>query len=138
MVNHAPIAAVYHPKGSKADTASITDTTLRAPSTAVIGSVNGTSHAADVRGSDPEYDGPFKTESDLNEWLVSLIHPESTRFFGSLCVETIRKSLMSYCQVQFTHGDVGMHSILIDNGRITGIIYWEYSGWYPEYWDYAR
>jgi len=25
-----------------------------------------------------------------------------------------------------------------DEGRITGIIDWEYAGWYPEYWEYAK
>ncbi|KAM5466535.1 hypothetical protein MauCBS54593_005792 [Microsporum audouinii] len=112
--------------------------TLRAPSTAVIGPVDGTSPAADVRGSHAEYGGPFKTESDLNEWLVSLIHPDSTRFFGSFYVETIRNSLMSNHQLRFTHGDLGMHNILVDKGRITAIIDWEYSGWYPEYWEYVK
>ncbi|EEP79004.1 predicted protein [Uncinocarpus reesii 1704] len=41
--------------------------TLRAPSTAVIGPVDGTSPAADVRDGHAEFGGPFKTESDFNE-----------------------------------------------------------------------
>ncbi|KAI2028918.1 hypothetical protein LOZ48_003953, partial [Ophidiomyces ophidiicola] len=112
--------------------------TLRAPSTAAIGPVDGTSPAADVRGSHAEYGGPFKTESDFNEWLVSLIHLDSTRFFGSFYVETIRNSLMSNHQLRFTHGDLAMHNILVEKGRITAIIDWEYSGWYPEYWEYVK
>ncbi|EFQ96954.1 hypothetical protein MGYG_08876 [Nannizzia gypsea CBS 118893] len=61
--------------------------TLRAPPAALIGPIDGTSPAADVRGGGAEYGGPFKTEADLNEWLVSLVHPDSIRFFGSFYVE---------------------------------------------------
>jgi hypothetical protein len=25
-----------------------------------------------------------------------------------------------------------------EEGHITGIIDWEYEGWYPEYWEYAK
>lgn len=31
-----------------------------------------------------------------------------------------------------------MHNILVEGGRITGIIDWEYAGWYPEYWEYVK
>ena len=40
----------------------------------------------------------------------------------------------------FTHGDLGPHNILWDTKKaeIAAIIDWEYSGWFPEYWEYTR
>ena len=40
----------------------------------------------------------------------------------------------------FAHGDLGPHNILWDTKRaeIAAIIDWEFSGWFPEYWEYTR
>ena len=27
---------------------------------------------------------------------------------------------------------------MVKDGKVTGIIDWELSGWYPEYWEYAK
>jgi thiamine kinase-like enzyme len=38
----------------------------------------------------------------------------------------------------FTHGDLQRKNIIVGkDGRIT-IIDWEFAGWYPSYWEYAR
>lgn len=114
---------------------------IQIPTDAMIGQVfDGLGLAADVRGSGAEFGGPFLTESDLNEWLISLIHPESREIFGSFYVETIRNSLAALCthRLRFAHGDLGMHNIMVKDGKITGIIDWEYAGWYPEYWEYVK
>ncbi|EZF36348.1 hypothetical protein H109_04076 [Trichophyton interdigitale MR816] len=110
---------------------------LRAPAGALIGSLDG-GPAADCRARHTEFGGPFRTESEFNEWLVSLIHPESTQFHSSFYVETIRSCLKCNHQLRFTHGDLGFHNILVENGRITAIIDFEFAGWYPEYWEYLK
>ncbi|KAL2205455.1 kinase-like protein [Sarocladium strictum] len=39
----------------------------------------------------------------------------------------------------FTHGDLAPRNIMVDDsGRITGILDWENSGWYPDYWEHAN
>ena len=40
----------------------------------------------------------------------------------------------------FTHGDIGPHNILWDMNKreIAAIIDWEFSGWFPEFWEYTR
>ncbi|KAB8210130.1 kinase-like domain-containing protein [Aspergillus parasiticus] len=39
----------------------------------------------------------------------------------------------------FTHGDIAPRNIMVDeNTNITGIIDWEYAGWYPDHWEYAQ
>ncbi|RWA05558.1 hypothetical protein EKO27_g9548 [Xylaria grammica] len=39
----------------------------------------------------------------------------------------------------FTHADLAPRNILVDERvEITGLIDWEFSGWYPDYWEYAK
>ena len=41
-------------------------------------------------------------------------------------------------EVKFTHGDLCPNNVIVDNGRITAIIDWEFAGWFPEYWEYTK
>lgn len=41
-------------------------------------------------------------------------------------------------EIVFTHADLNMRNVLIQNGRLSGIVGWENSGWFPEYWDYTK
>ena len=74
--------------------------------------------------------GPFVDESAFNQVLRNSDDPA-------------RKGH----SVFFTHSDLNMRNILVDqiqqsDGRkrwkVTGIVDWESSGFYPEYWDYTR
>jgi len=38
---------------------------------------------------------------------------------------------------KFTHGDLNPFNILVREGKVVGIIDWEFSGWYPRYWEYT-
>lgn len=39
----------------------------------------------------------------------------------------------------FTHADIAPRNIMIDEqNKITGILDWEWAGWYPDYWEYAQ
>ncbi|TRX97139.1 hypothetical protein FHL15_001933 [Xylaria flabelliformis] len=39
----------------------------------------------------------------------------------------------------FTHADLAPRNVLVDkSGIITGLIDWEFAGWYPDYWEYAK
>lgn len=47
--------------------------------------------------------------------------------------------LLKSARSVFTHGDIAPRNIMVDeNGNITGIIDWEWAGWYPDYWEYAQ
>lgn len=48
---------------------------------------------------------------------------------------------VSHCSghnIVFTHADLNMRNVLVHNGRLSGIVDWENSGWFPEYWDYTK
>lgn len=39
----------------------------------------------------------------------------------------------------FAHGDIGPRNIMVDTeGRILGLLDWESSGWFPDYWEFCQ
>lgn len=38
----------------------------------------------------------------------------------------------------FTHADLHPSNIVIDRGRLSGLVDWECAGFYPEYWEYTK
>lgn len=102
-----------------------------------IGAIDG-GPVVDHRPNGQKFGGPFSTESELNSWLLSLIDPESIQDQSDFYVETIKSCMKDNHQWRLTHGDMGPHNILVENGRITAVIDWEMAGWYPEYWEYVK
>ncbi|KAG7407638.1 hypothetical protein Forpe1208_v013520 [Fusarium oxysporum f. sp. rapae] len=41
-------------------------------------------------------------------------------------------------KIVFTHPDINMRNVLMHNGRTSGIVDWENSGWFPDYWEYTK
>ncbi|EGX94386.1 Protein kinase-like domain [Cordyceps militaris CM01] len=75
--------------------------------------------------------GPFHSEDEWNLSMTGgeiqswrLRHPEalSSPKHGSV----------------FTHADLHLNNILVDGGQFSGIVDWEISGFYPEYWENAK
>ena len=102
-----------------------------------IGPIDG-GPVVDHRPSDRRKGGPFSTETELNSWLLSLIHPDQIEWFSDFYTETIKSGLRDDHKWRLTHGDMGPHNILVENGRITAVLDWELGGWYPEHWEYVK
>jgi aminoglycoside phosphotransferase (APT) family kinase protein len=106
---------------------------LSAPEGVLIGSVTG-GPAIDRRQSGSATGGPFRSETDFNEWQLAQLIPQvplsSREMYASMHKSDHR--------VVFTHGDLAFHNIIVSDGHIKAIIDWEYSGWYPEHWDYCK
>ncbi|KAJ6512981.1 kinase-like protein [Mycena sanguinolenta] len=89
----------------------------------------------DARVSSAASFGPFKNESEFNDFLVKNAqgnfppHPfyEETR--GKMC-DTHR--------IVFTHGDLAPRNIMVQGNVVVGLIDWEHSGWFPEHWEYCK
>ncbi|KAK8073228.1 hypothetical protein PG994_004127 [Apiospora phragmitis] len=76
------------------------------------------------RNEDEDFVGPFVDEEQFDQplrtnALPGVVHGGGHRIF-------------------FTPGDLNMRNVLVRNGRFSGIVEWENSGWYPEYWDYTK
>ncbi|KAF4201755.1 hypothetical protein CNMCM8927_001084 [Aspergillus lentulus] len=78
--------------------------------------------------------GPFTSEEDFNEFILSDIVPSAPELLRHYA----RFALMDGHSFVFTHGDLAPRDILVDEGRVTALLDWEYAGWYPEYWEYVQ
>ena len=102
-----------------------------------IGAIDG-GPAVCHRPSDRRSGGPFPTEAEFNRWLISLIHPKQEQWFSGFYTAMMKNSMRDDHKWRLTHGDMGPHNILVENGHITAVVDWELGGWYPEYWEYVK
>lgn len=110
-------------------------TTMRSivpPEKAHIGSCSG-GIARDCRSYSVYEGGPFPDETSFNSFILDLVAtvPGPIR-------TALRQQLGSNHRIVFSHGDIAQHNILVQDNQITGLLDWEYAGWYPEYWDYVK
>lgn len=82
--------------------------------------------------------GPFPTVAAFHTF-VRFGEPLSDWAHEPAVVEVHGKPEGAY-RVRYTHADLSPRNILVDAaaGKITGIIDWEFGGWYPEYWEYTK
>lgn len=86
-------------------------------------------------------DKPIKTLGEFEDFMFS-----SSRPGGLVFVELLRQlspCLSSPPNIVFTHGDLRPDNItveIVDRNRcvVTGILDWEYSGFYPDYYEAVR
>ncbi|WPB04332.1 uncharacterized protein RHO25_008978 [Cercospora beticola] len=106
--------------------------------TGVQSCVGGSLHDSRIPHGKPRF-GPFKTIQEFHLWLrdglqISDIQDGAHREE----LETmIKQQDKDWPPVVFTHGDLNPANILVHQGRISGIIDWEFAGWYPHYWEYT-
>lgn len=104
-----------------------------------IGSfVSGT--CRDVRRISRSCETPIITEAAFNEFLCR--HQGRTQ---TPWIKMIHSSMRSDHQVVPTHGDLHPRNIMVawdgdaaTTVKVTGLIDWQVSGWYPEYWEYVK
>ncbi|KAJ5343191.1 hypothetical protein MYU51_002479 [Penicillium brevicompactum] len=78
--------------------------------------------------------GPFDSEQQFNEFILGDIvksAPDILRHYAKF-------ALMENHEIVFTHADFAPRNILVEGGRVTAILDWEYAGWYPEYWEHIQ
>jgi len=84
----------------------------------------------DTRIRDANPIGPFMDEAGFSQFLR---HPDEPSRRGH--------------RILFTHADLNARNILVDrvglpdgskSWKVTGIVDWENSGYYPEYWEYTK
>ncbi|ESZ96856.1 serine/threonine protein kinase [Sclerotinia borealis F-4128] len=79
--------------------------------------------------------GPFHTELDLNIYKFSEVGGNDVTlaeiYDGE---ENIPQGHRSF----FTHSDLHFSNIMVDQGRLCGLIDWECDGFKPEYWEFTH
>ena len=83
-----------------------------------------------MNNSTRQDDIKFGSETKFNDYLLSDI-PENQH-------EKAASVLSIPHRICFTHGDLNARNILVDRGRLSGIVDWENAGWFPEYWEYTK
>lgn len=86
--------------------------------------------------------GPFTTIQDFHRWLRNNLEP--TQFGDHVTVQEAEE-LRNMIAIQegewpppvFTHCDLSPFNILVSADKVVGIIDWEFSGWYPPYWEFT-
>ncbi|KKZ68518.1 hypothetical protein EMCG_05802 [[Emmonsia] crescens] len=75
--------------------------------------------------------GPFNTEAEFNNRLVHKYVGPSTQALVAAAHAIRHRSC-------FTHSDLHPTNILIDSGRLSGIIDWECAAYQPEHWEFIK
>jgi aminoglycoside phosphotransferase len=88
-------------------------------------------------GDTPVINGPFETESQLNEamvekYLYNNMMPQKAEFYRRI----LPVALHSHKPV-FSHADFQRKNIMMRNDGGIVVIDWETAGWYPSYWEYT-
>jgi len=75
-----------------------------------------------------------RDEHAFNEYLLSSLEaptPPLVRGALSRGLRTDHRIVLSHC-------DLAPRNIIVQEVKITGLVDWEDSGWYPEYWEYVK
>jgi Phosphotransferase enzyme family len=78
--------------------------------------------------------GPFETHNDFHRFLredTDLIHYERSH------PDVVTLHNRNYVS-NFTHGDLALRNIIVQEGKIAAIVDWDSAGWRPEYWEYTK
>ncbi|KAJ5951478.1 uncharacterized protein N7479_009891 [Penicillium vulpinum] len=75
--------------------------------------------------------GPFKSHEGFHAYIRADVPPET---FGPKVTECHSRRYRT-C---FTHADLAPRNIMVDNGKVSAIVDWQFGGWYPEYWEYTK
>ncbi|KAI0528277.1 kinase-like domain-containing protein [Xylaria bambusicola] len=111
------------------------------PGTGVESCVGGSLYDSRISRGTPRF-GPFKTIQEFHFWLRRDLKPEDLKDrerdqeWDDL-LEMMRLQDGPWPAPVFTHGDLNPFNIIVRNGKVASIIDWEFSGWYPHYWEYT-
>jgi hypothetical protein len=80
--------------------------------------------------------GPFDSEEAFNNAIIDAYQSKAPK----RQIKNFLAGMLSQKkhQIVFTHGDLRLQNIMVKDGYVSGILDWEFSGWYPEYWEFSK
>ncbi|KPM35906.1 hypothetical protein AK830_g10680 [Neonectria ditissima] len=102
-----------------------------------IGSINGTACNDQFFDDDPQGYGPYATEEEFNQGIVKAMMKDNDYGFPEWRF-VVWLSVMKGHDIVFTHGDFDPRNILVQGEKVTALLDWELSGYYPSYWEYGK
>ncbi|RMZ77658.1 hypothetical protein DV738_g4251, partial [Chaetothyriales sp. CBS 135597] len=110
--------------------------TLQPPSPRFIGSAASKGQLIDDRLSLNPC-GPFNSIADFHTYLR--FGRPLDHWVGVDDVTKVHTRPENNYTPTFSHSDLCPKNILVaPDGHITGVVDWEYAGWYPDYWEYTK
>ncbi|KAK2766638.1 hypothetical protein FQN54_005949 [Arachnomyces sp. PD_36] len=85
---------------------------------------------------DFKFMGPFESEEEFDNWCLARVKSPMAYALWKRLLPKMRKE-GGQQKFVLTHGDLSARNIMVHDGKITGIVDWEYSGFFPEYMEYA-
>ncbi|KAH8675139.1 kinase-like domain-containing protein [Ilyonectria robusta] len=104
-----------------------------APPPHLISACDG-SEIRDTRVHFTYHSSACQDESAFNEFLLSALYEQTP----PLVREAFSRRLRTDHRIVLSHCDLTPRNILVEDGKIKGLVDWEDSGWYPEYWEYVK
>lgn len=114
---------------------------LKPPGMGVESCVGGSLYDSRIPRGSPRF-GPFKSIQDFHLWLRRDLTPECLKDREQDQDWHDLQHMMSeqdgpWSPPTFTHGDLNPCNVIVRGDNVVGIIDWEFSGWYPHYWEYT-
>lgn len=101
-----------------------------------VGSVDGSNCNDQLFDNDPTLSGPFDSEADFQKGLIGALKERGSQTWTDVVIRFIEA--MPPHKIVLTHNDIAPRNILVRDAKVVGIVDWEFSGFYPEYWDYVK
>ncbi|KAI0651065.1 kinase-like protein [Trametes meyenii] len=79
--------------------------------------------------------GPFKDQREFKDAIFAQANSVLFAHRMPALHRLAEPSRAKTHRICFTHADLAARNILVKDGRLSGILDWEFSGWYPEYWE---
>lgn len=104
-----------------------------APPGNFIGACDG-AEIRDTRLQFTYHSPPCRNEEALNDYLSAALQGHTP----PLVKEALVRRLRTDHRIVFSNCDLAPGNIIVQDGKIHGLVDWEDSGWYPEYWEYVK
>ncbi|KAK4692639.1 hypothetical protein P7C71_g4604, partial [Lecanoromycetidae sp. Uapishka_2] len=101
-----------------------------------VGSIDGSNCNDQLFDNDPTLSGPFDSEAAFQTGLIAAIKERGSQTWTDVVIRFIEA--MPAHKIVFAHNDIAPRNILVRDAKVVGIVDWEFSGFYPEYWDYVK
>ncbi|OAR01097.1 hypothetical protein LLEC1_05446 [Akanthomyces lecanii] len=114
---------------------------IPAPGLSIQSCVRGSLRDSRIPRSEPRF-GPFASTQAFHKWLREGLMPDQKPRHVDDDEWADIKDMIAMQDREwetpvFTHGDLNPFNIIVRDGNIEAIIDWEFSGWFPRYWEYT-
>ena len=81
--------------------------------------------------------GPFHSDRELWDALSRTLHDPPRRTFPQRALENLQKRMPKCEPYVLTHCDLNLGNIIIKDGRLAGMLDWEFAAYYPVWYEYV-